>query len=172
MIKRRPVYPARPLGTNKGIKRRKLKTKAKKRKLIAEGKFWNLKKADKEFSLFIRSRDGKCLHPKGHEGCSLLQNSHFIGRANKNVRFDPENCDSICWFHHYKSKDLGFEYQKQTIEKHGFDGQYTLWKKAQLGPEKYSALIERSKGNVKQKHSIINCMKLLASQPPVIKSES
>ncbi len=103
-----------------------------------------LRKADDAFSLQIRTRDGRCMHPRGTDNCKLLQNSHFIGRANKAVRFDPENCDTICWFHHFKSKDLGFEYQKQTIEKHGFDGQYTLWKKQQLGAAKYAALIERS----------------------------
>ncbi len=127
-----------------------------------------LKKADTAFSLFIRSRDGKCLHPRGTEACRLLQASHFIGRANKAVRFDPENVDSICWFHHYKSKDLGFEYQKQTIEKHGFDGQYTLWKKKQLGPERYAALIERSKTTVKLRAALDSLETLLT---PTLKED-
>ena len=112
------MYPSkiapRPMKRKpKAIKRtRKPKVKQK-----AKSGTWTLKKADTHFSGEIRARDGKCMHPKGTENCKLLQNSHYIGRAVKSTRYDPDNCVTICWFHHYKSKDLGFEYQKQTIEK-------------------------------------------------------
>lgn len=126
---------------------------------------WTLKKADAKFSGEIRARDKRCMHPMGSMYCTLLQNSHFIGRATKSTRFDPENCVTICWYHHYKSKDLGFEYQKQTIEKHGFDGQYTIFMKKYLGNEKYAALIERSKLSLKQNAAI----KQYQSSYPLIK---
>lgn len=147
MIKRK-FMPHKPMkhGT-KRIKRRKAKPKPK-------TSTWTLKKADKVFSGEIRVRDGKCMHPQGTPNCKLLQNSHYIGRATKSTRYDPENCITICWFHHYKSKDLGFEYQKQTIEKHGFDGQYTIFMKRHLGEQRFSALIERSKQSVKQSAAI------------------
>jgi len=124
-----------------------------KRRKVKDGT-WTLKKADKVFSGIIRARDGKCMHPKGNEHCHLLQNSHFFGRAIKSTRYDPDNCITLCWFHHYKSKDLGFEYQKQIHEKHGFDGQYTLFMKNHLGPERYIALLERSKISVKKNAAI------------------
>lgn len=121
---------------------------------------WSMKKADHVFSEEIRARDGKCMHPKGSENCKLLQNSHYIGRAVKSTRYDPDNCVAICWFHHYKSKDLGFEYQKQTIEKHGFDGQYTIFMRNLLGEERFAALIERSKTSIKQRAAISNYQNL------------
>lgn len=126
--------------------RRTTKPKVK-RKRPTLGKL--LKKADTLFSARIRARDGKCMHPKGTEYCKLLQCSHYHGRAIKSTRFDPDNCVTICWFHHYKSKDLGFEYQKQTQEKHGFDGQYTVFTRHQLGTERFDALNRRAKEPLK-----------------------
>lgn len=139
-----------------GIKRIKAGKTEKLKKPKVKNDTWSLKKADKVFSEQIRARDGRCMHPLGTEYCKGLQNSHYIGRVNKNLRYDPENCVAICWFHHFKSKDLGFEYQKQTLEKHGFDGQYTLWMKKHLGEERFSALMVRSKISVKQKVAIRN----------------
>ncbi len=149
--------------------------KPKPKKKQAGGLFWSMKKCDRLFSIQIRARDGRCMHPQGTENCKMLQNSHYIGRANKAVRYDPENCVAICYFHHFKSKDLGFEYQKQTIEKHGFDGQYTLWMKSYLGPERFAALIERSKVDTKQCAALLSFQnnhpltltKLLATQTPI-----
>lgn len=115
---------------------------------------WSLKKADRLFSEMVRARDGKCLHPRGTANCKLLQNSHYFGRAIKSTRFDPDNCITICWFHHYKSKDLGFEYQKQTKAKHGFDGQYTLFMKTHLGKKRFQALTRRSKLSLKRDEAI------------------
>ena len=106
-----------------------------------------LKKCDDAFSLLVRARDQHCQFP-GCTSTKKLQNSHYIGRAVKSTRFDPDNCVALCWFHHYKSKDLGFEYQKQTLEKHGFEGQYTIFMKNRLGPEKYQQLITNSKKKV------------------------
>lgn len=140
-------YPKR---RGKAPKRKKRASKG----LEPKVKVWTLKKADTHFSKQIRARDGKCMHPMGTEDCVMLQNSHYIGRAVKSTRFDPENCVTICWFHHYKSKDLGFEYQKQTIEKHGFDGQYTIFMQKFLGERRFIALMERAKQQVKPKQAI------------------
>lgn len=107
-----------------------------------------LKRADEVFSLKIRARDGHCQFP-GCQSTNTLQCSHYIGRATKSTRFDEDNCITLCWYHHYKSKDLGFEYQKQTKEKHGFDGQYTLFMRRHLGKEGLAKLNRRSKVQLK-----------------------
>ncbi len=102
-----------------------------------------LAKVDAKYSLKIRNRDKHCQYPECIE--TKTQNSHYHGRANKSTRFDDDNCDAFCYWHHYGSKLLGFEYQKQTKEKHGYDGQYTLWKRRRLGPKRFNALNRRSK---------------------------
>lgn len=93
----------------------------------------------------IRERDGKCLHPAGCAVTDIkkLQCSHYIGRQHKATRFDPDNCIALCWLHHFKDKLLGFEYQKQITERHGYDGGYTLYMKNWLGEEKFIALMQR-----------------------------
>lgn len=140
-----------PQRTSFPKKRSMARTKKKK----SQKPKYSLKKADSHFSQFIRERDGKCLFP----GCQVtdlakLQNSHYIGRATKSTRYDPENCISLCWFHHFKSKEYGWEYQKQTAEKHGWDGQYTLFMKSWLGENKYYALMERAKITVSQAEAV------------------
>ena len=55
---------------------------------------------DKKFSHFIRSRDDwKCQRcfKQYKPPTSGLHNSHFWGRRNKSVRFDPENCIALCY---------------------------------------------------------------------------
>ena len=152
------AYKPRAIGKKRGQGAKKT------RKTIKDTgpKIWTLKRADKAFSTMIRNRDGKCMHPIGCEVRDIkkLQCSHFIGRSRKSTRFDPDNCITLCWLHHYKDKMLGYEYQKQTREKHGFDGQYTLFMKRWLGEERYHALQQRSEQSIKQKLSITNCMTL------------
>lgn len=114
-----------------------------------------LKQADARFSSFVRSRDKFCQF----QGCMVsdpakLQCSHYIGRAKLSTRFDPNNCIALCWFHHFKSKDLGLEYQKQTYEKHGWDGQYTLLMRKRLGEKKFKELISKSHKSVKLRYAI------------------
>ena len=138
---------------------RTLKKETKKRKAAG---LWTDKQADTEFSFHIRKRDGKCMFP----GCTKterLQNSHFIGRKHSATRYDPENCITLCYTHHYGDKLLGFEYQKQEKEKHGYDGQYTLFMKRHLGPKRYKALIERGKTSVKRSTEIMHLMIFLES---------
>ncbi len=138
MIKRKTPF----IRKTRSIKRKPLKVKKS-----------DLQKADDEFSLIIRARDIHCQHPVGC-AATKTQCSHFIGRATKSTRFDPDNCIALCYFHHFRSKELGLEYQKQTIEKRGFDGWYTRIMKESLGPERYAALIERSKTSVKLRVAI------------------
>lgn len=118
---------------------------------------WTLKKADAVFSQEIRSRDGFCQFP----GCLVsdpakLQCSHYHGRAIKNTRYDPDNCIALCWFHHFKDKLLGFEYQKQQKHKHGHDGQYTLFMIKRLGQRRFNLLNARSRRHITQKRAITN----------------
>lgn len=116
----------------------------------------SLTKADKLFSEQIRARDVFCQHPSG---CLVsdpkkLQNSHYVGRARFATRFDPDNCIALCWLHHFKDKQLGFEYQKQTFEKHGWDGQYTLFMRKKLGKKRFNELILRGASFMPQKKAI------------------
>lgn len=139
-----------------------LKPKAKKWKF----KKTELKKLDTHFSEKIRRRDGHCRFP----GCSVddfksLQNSHYIGRATWATRFDEENCIALCWFHHYKSKDLGWEYQKQRLEKQGWDGQYTIWMNVWLG-ERFQLLLDRAESGIKRKDAILAYQALIDSKQP------
>ena len=89
-----------------------------------------LRKADIEFSKYIRNRDGwKCVrcHKQYEPPTSGLQNSHFWGRARENTRFDPDNCDSLCFSCHQYWGGDGRE-------------EYIEFKKKQLGEEGYQKL--------------------------------
>jgi len=66
------------------------------------------RKTDKLFSIYIRTKDGwrciACDLENGSKDYSEnkrgLHCSHYWGRGHENTRFDPENCDSLCWYHH------------------------------------------------------------------------
>lgn len=89
---------------------------------------------DREFSQFIRRRDSftcqRCasVFPENAFG---LHASHFIGRAVRATRWDPENVDAMCNGCHGF-----FEARKATA--------YRAWKIDQLGPNRFDALVERS----------------------------
>lgn len=142
-------------GAWKPRKRLKRASGTKKRRKSKKDTVWTLKRADRAFSEQIRKRDGRCMHPAGCNRTSMLQCSHYHGRANKSTRFDPENCITLCWLHHYKDKLLGFEYQKQTLAKHGYNGPYTIFMENWLGSKAFAALNERAQLHVKQKAAII-----------------
>lgn len=116
-------------------------------------KLWSLKKADEEFSLWIRKRDKwrcKRCFKQWEEGVGGLTDSHFWNRQHKGTRFDPENNDAICWFpcHAYH-----FEKEKQ--------GEYRDFKLRQLGTRKYNALEKRARSIYPQDKAIMDCMRLL-----------
>jgi hypothetical protein len=100
-------------------------------------------KADTQFSYYIRLRDKRCVrcgsqvrfniggYPNSHE------NSHYQSRGHEATRFDPENCDTLCYACHanWGSRD-----------KEG----YRNFKIKQLGQEGFDALILRSNQRFKK----------------------
>lgn len=144
---------SRNLAPRRSVWRSKGKRPKSRRKALPRAKLMPIRKADKLFSKTVKERDKKCLHPdSNHHGSNTC--SHYFTRAKKSVRFDPDNCITLCWWHHFKSKDLGWEYQKQTVEKHGWDGQYTLFMKKWLGEERFEALKERAAMKMSQTEAI------------------
>ena len=100
-----------------------------------KGQRIKITRLDQYFSLFIRTRDAftcqRCRKPFA-PGAHGLDNSHYIGRANKRTRFDEENCDALC-----RGCHQFMETHKVTL--------YREWKIEQLGEERHQALLERSR---------------------------
>lgn len=95
-------------------------------------------KADKLFSLWIRSRDNwtcqRC-NKKYTPPTAALHCSHFVGRGKESTRFDPENASAHCYgCHQYLTS---------------YPDEHVKWKITQLGQEKVDALILKS--NIYQK---------------------
>lgn len=94
-------------------------------------------RADLLFSQWVRMRDRECMRcfspvefnnsgiPKSHS------NSHYFGRTKQSVRFDPENCDTLCFGCHRL-------WEKEDRE------DYRDFKVNQLGQEAFEALRVRS----------------------------
>lgn len=124
-----------------------------------KSKEWTLAKADRHFRTYFLSileSDDRvvCVFP----GCnqsnpSKLTVSHYFGRVNKGTRYHIDNCDLLCRVHHYWDKQLGWEFQKQTKEKHGWDGRYTLYIKQKLGNE-FEELKQLAESGMKPKLAI------------------
>lgn len=134
-LSRKPFKRA-PGGLKRAVAKRK---KPKKVSLTSLSK-----KADKTFSAYIRARDKKCVRC-GWEGKSL-QCSHFWPRAISSTRYDPENCDTLCYGCHYGDRLRGWEYAKQ--------GEYRDFKIKQLGEERYKNLALRATIIVKRQEAI------------------
>ncbi len=77
--------------------------------------------ADRAFSLYIRTRDGwKCkrCHKQYEPPTSALQCSHFQGRGKESTRFEPLNCDALCYgCHMYFTAQPGEHYAWQVQQK-------------------------------------------------------
>lgn len=152
----RPQNPRRGLGkgvlVSKAIKKRKPLTRAKKKpwKFVKT----ELTECDSAFSKEIIARDGHCMFP-GCFASENLTNSHYVGRANWNTRFDPENCIALCIRHHFMDRDTGFEFQKARVEKHGWNGQYTLFMIKRLGALAFVQLLERAEDKKTRKEAIL-----------------
>lgn len=84
---------------------------------------------DKLFSVMIRERDkDTCVFcPKSATDGWRMTNSHYWGRGDKIHRFDPLNCDTLCFECH----------QKHESNKQGY---YRTWKINQLGEEVYKVM--------------------------------
>jgi len=166
------------LYAKKGSRRRKTmprtRVKAKDKKVPAKkkkSKAWKFKKTelsecDSAFSKEIIQRDGKCMFP-GCFATANLTNSHYIGRANWNTRFDEKNCLTICIRHHFMDRDTAYEFQKARKEKQGWDGQYTLRMKDILGETGFNALLARAEGNKSRKEAILETQKKYGLRQPV-----
>lgn len=111
-------------------------------------KVWSSNRADTVFSSFIRERDGACVRCGRKD---QLQCSHFWGRGNSATRYDPDNCDALCYACHYGNV-RGWEYNKQ--------GEYREFKINQLGEGRYKALEVKAKSTVKRRDAILAFMEL------------
>lgn len=117
-------------------------------------KLTSVKKADTLFSKWIRDRDGKCVRCGKTEH---LQCSHFWPRAVSATRFDPENCDTLCYGCHYGDRYHGWEYAKQ--------GAYRDFKIQQLGEDGYRKLEERYNTFMPQRDAINTLLAFLEKNP-------
>lgn len=94
---------------------------------------WDTKKADSEFSLFIRHRDGRCMNPLCKDqvrDIKALECSHYWSRGIWIARFDPDNCIALChWCH------VAWENTKQ--------GRYREVMIRIIGQDRYDALQKR-----------------------------
>lgn len=86
-----------------------------------------LRKADVEFSKYIRTRDGWCCqrcHKKYTPPTQGLHCSHYFGRGRENTRFDPDNCIALCYGCHqlWGHGDLRDDYKDYMVRKLGQQG--------------------------------------------------
>lgn len=77
--------------------------------------------ADTAFSLYIRTRDNWTCQRCGKQytpPTSALHCSHFQGRGKEGTRFEPDNCDALCYgCHRYFTAQPGEHYQWQVKRK-------------------------------------------------------
>lgn len=112
-------------------------------------KVWKSSTADTKFSEFVRNRDKKCVRCGGKEN---LQCSHFWSRTHSSTRYDPENCDTLCYACHY-GNSKGWEYDQA--------GEYRDFKIRQLGESRYQALEEKHRQFKERRKAIIELMEFL-----------
>lgn len=95
-----------------------------------------LDRADVLMSKWVRWRDGwrcvRCLKQYPMGKAQGLDCSHYYGRRNESVRFDPQNLDALCSFpcHHKWGGDDRREYED--------------FKRKQLGEKAFNALTIRA----------------------------
>ena len=68
--------------------------------------------------------------------------SHYMNRRKESTRHDDDNCDLMCnmpchsgWEHEKKIEGIGGATH---------DGEYTIWKRKQLGPRRFKLLLARA----------------------------
>lgn len=128
------------------------------KKQQTKSKIWSMKKADDEFSLWIRRRDkftckrcGK-VYKEGERG---LTNSHFWPRQHKGTRYDPRNNDAVCWMPCHK---YYWEKEKQ--------GPYMDYMLKKLGKKEYEVVKKLAQGTTPLTTAIIACMQLVPHVVP------
>jgi hypothetical protein len=120
-----------------------------------------LNKADIKFSLYVREKaNWKCdfCHKDYSQNHRGLQVSHYWSRRHESTRYDEENCNAFCIYHHhylghgegrdeyraFKIKELGksgfdlLDYRAHQYCKKDRKMQYLKWKLA------YEKLIQKS----------------------------
>lgn|SRR3990167_3681523 len=110
------------------------------------------KKADILFSKWIRERDKRCVRCGRQD---LLQCSHFWSRSHSAVRYNVDNCDTLCYPCHY-GNSKGWEYEK--------NGDYMEFKKKQLGMKKYEKLKKLAQSTIKRQDVIDLCINFLSQK--------
>lgn len=100
--------------------------KLEKARVRKENAQWTSKKADEEFSKWIRARDKYCLRCGTTKN---LTNSHFWSRKCSALRYEPDNCITLCW---WKCHKYGWENEKQ--------GEYRDFMIKRLGQKRYDEL--------------------------------
>ena len=103
-----------------------------------------LDKADVTFSKYIRTRDKwKCQRCKTqYESPTMgLHNSHYFGRGKESTRFDPENCDALCFKCHIEWGSANRE-------------EYRRFKINQLGEKKFRDLEIRAETLIKKDRKV------------------
>lgn len=141
--------PKSPLSNKKRTMKRILPTKGK--RMVYGVKVWSMKKADIEFSQWLRTQKGYSCEMCGYYEApptKKIQCSHYIGRSHKATRYDPDNCDVLCASCHHRMEDL-----KQ------YD--YRDWKIKKMGEEAHTKLRQKGNGTLGEKDAIYNCMILL-----------
>lgn len=79
-------------------------------------------KADKVFSLYIRTRDNWTCQRCGrrHEPpTSALHCSHFMGRGKENTRFNELNADALCYGCHQYFTSHPLEHVEWQVQRKG-----------------------------------------------------
>ena len=107
-----------------------------------------ISKADRLFSLWIRHRDKyKCVRcgRQHNDDENTSDNSHYWQRSIRGTRFDPLNCDTLCKMPCH-SGNKGWEHEKRIKDnlKNKYDGEYTEFKKNQLGERDFDLLLVRA----------------------------
>jgi len=90
--------------------------------------------ADSAFSKCVRALAGWCCEVCGTPytpSDTGLHCSHFHGRANWGVRFDPDNAEAACYGCHAKLEGNPHEFTRRWEQK--------------LGPYRYELLLERKR---------------------------
>lgn len=84
-------------------------------------------KADTAFALYIKElgdwRCKRCGTQYDRDERNSLQNSHYFSRGFESTRFDPDNCDPLCYgCHQYWGSGDKEGYREYIIHKLGEDG--------------------------------------------------
>lgn len=148
-----------------------LSTRPKKTVKKAKKKPWKfvktaLAECDSVVSKEVIARDGNRCQFSGCQKTTDLTCSHYIGRKNWNTRFLLSNLLTICTYHHFFNRNVGYEFQKARKEVEGWDGKYTEHMRQLLGEEEFDELIAISQRKPNRKEAIIETQKKYGLRQP------